>query len=1137
MKRIYSLLILSLLFFTSNQINGQNIGDTVKVQVLDYSNSSRSVIANFPTSSLTFEKVIMRYAMRCKNGLISPPISGQTNIGCGEWDYSCNTYITDSTKADSTSNSIARYVIFPDTNTSGIYSTTPTWNGIPAIQSLVSLQSIISEDTAVIGNGNSIDSMLFNPIGSGGKNYVLLTSSELLSGGLVTGDIDGLSFSNLNLASDLSQLKIKIKHTPLTHLSHVDSSDFINLQEVYFHDYSAIVGTNRVQFHSPFNWDGSSNLLVELTYKPGSISNAMHIASQTASQTELITTSNDYALELVPNNYVEASSYFGISGGGTRTIEAWIKTSLAGDEIVSWGTDANAQKFIFRLDPTGKLRVEVNGGNIIGTRLLNDNKWHHVAVTFSGGSMFNFKLYVDGVRDLPTGVTNIIVNTGQNLPVQISRGFHGRYWTGQIDNVRIWSTELADSTIANWRYETVATNHPNYSSLELEYNIDSKSSIITDNSPHNRDATYFAQNTFYTAFGESHFKEFSSSTTKPNLELFQGNYNLTVSNDTLVDTTFSDPFIINENTIYSKAGTVFSDSIGITTANYWPQNNLLFNLNGSVASATASPNTIQINKTDLSYFKRSASKLEIMSFVTPYGINLDLGIGGKAWYFDVSDFLPVLSGNRKISLERGGQNQEEMDIQFLFIVGTPPRDVKSIDQIWPVSITPYASITNDAFFAPKTLKLDTSAKQFKIRSVITGHGQEGEFIPRNHFINVNGGPIEFNRNVWSECAGNPIFPQGGTWIYDRAGWCPGAPSDLTEYDITSLIGTADTVQVDYGVSTASGDSRYIVNNQLVSYGDANFNLDARITEVFSPTNHIQFGRNNPVCNGSEIEIQNSGATPITSMQIEYWVNSGPKATYNWSGTLNFMDKATVSLPTITDFWSRLNNGNNQFFAKILSTNGQSDQYATNDSISRSFSASEVFASNFILEFITNAAGSQSSYNVTDENGGVLVQRTGLGNNTTYIDTFNLTTGCYSINVFDTNNDGLSFFANNSGDGSVKIKNLTGSTLKTFEPGFGDGFKYSFTIATTIGIDEIDLSESISLYPNPATSTITLETTGMAESDWHIFDRMGRKISSGTTTTNHHSKAQIIIENYASGIYYLRLTNGVTSMVKQFVVTQ
>lgn len=84
MKRIYSLLILSLLFFTSNQINGQNIGDTVKVQVLDYSNSSRSVIANFPTSSLTFEKVIMRYAMRCKNGLISPPISGQTNIGCGE---------------------------------------------------------------------------------------------------------------------------------------------------------------------------------------------------------------------------------------------------------------------------------------------------------------------------------------------------------------------------------------------------------------------------------------------------------------------------------------------------------------------------------------------------------------------------------------------------------------------------------------------------------------------------------------------------------------------------------------------------------------------------------------------------------------------------------------------------------------------------------------------------------------------------------------------------------------------------------------------------------------------------------------------------------------------------------------------
>lgn len=1137
MKKIYFLLLLSIFLFSTNS-NGQNIGDTIIVPVLDYSNPSRNVVANFPTNSaLTFEKVIMRYAMRCKNGLISPPISGQTNLGCGEWDYSCNTYITDSTTADSSISNINRYIIFPDTNSSGIYSTTPTWNGVPTVQSLVSLQSIISEDTATIGTGNSIDSMLFNPNGNGGKNYILMTSAELLTGGLVSGNIDGLSFSNLAGNSGISQLKVKIKHTNLTNLANPDSADFRNLQEVYFQNYATSNGANRVQFHSPFSWNGTSNILVELTYKPSSTSSTLQVESHIKTQAELITTSNDYSLDLAPNNYVEANSYFGISGSNSRTVEAWIKTGVTGKDIVSWGTNSSGQKFIFRLDGSGKLRVEVNGGSIIGTTVLNDNKWHHVAMTFNGATMYNFKFYVDGVRDMPTAITNTTVNTGQSLPVQISKGFHNRYWDGQVDNVRIWSTELPVAAIADWRYKKVAASHPNYSSLELEYNIDAKSGSITDNSSNNRNATYYSQNTFTTFFGESHFKEFSTSTIKPNLNLFQGNYNLTVSSDTLIDTTYFDPFIVNENTIFPKFGTVFSDSIGVVTTNYWPQNNVLLDLNGSVVSTTSSASTLQLTNSSLPYFRRSASKLEIMSFVTPYGINLDLGIDGKAWYFDVSDFLPVLNGPRRITLERGGQNQEEMDIQFYFIVGTPPREVKQLTQLWPVSSTAYASILNNSFFAPTTVNLDTSARQFKIRSVITGHGQQGEFIPRNHFININGGPIEFTRSVWSECAENPIFPQGGTWIYDRAGWCPGAPSDLTEYDITSLIGSADTVQVDYGVTTASGDSRYIVNNQLVSYGNPNFNLDGRIIEVISPTNHIQFGKANPVCNGSEIEIQNSGATIITSMQIEYEINNGVKSTYTWTGNLNFLDKATVALPTPANFWSSLSNGNNTFSARILSTNGVADQYVHNNSITREFSASDVLFSNFILEFTTNAAGFQSSYNVRDENAAVLMQRSGLASNTTYRDTFNLTTGCYSINVFDSNDDGLSFFGNSNGNGSVRIKNLTGSTIKIFEPNFGDGFKHSFTIPTTVGIEEIYLSKSISVYPNPTNSFLTVETTGLQNSDWNIFDGMGRRITSGVTTNQHHAKTQIEVNNYAAGIYYLHINQGNKTVVKKFTVTR
>jgi hypothetical protein len=33
----------------------------------------------------------------------------------------------------------------------------------------------------------------------------------------------------------------------------------------------------------------------------------------------------------------------------------------------------------------------------------------------------------------------------------------------------------------------------------------------------------------------------------------------------------------------------------------------------------------------------------------------------------------------------------------------------------------------------------------------------------------------YQHNLWrSDCATNPCSPQGGTWPYNRAGWCPGA---------------------------------------------------------------------------------------------------------------------------------------------------------------------------------------------------------------------------------------------------------------------------------------------------------------------------------------------------------------------------
>ena len=379
MRKIYSLSILLSIFAVSSLFS-QNTGDTIVVNVLNYQSTTRDVVANFPTNpNLTFEKVIMRYAMRCKGGLIST--GAQRNLGCGEWDYSCNTYIEDPTKVDSSAATIDRYSIYPDTNSSGTYSSTPTWYGTPLIQQAVSLQNVINEDTASIGTGSIVDSSIINLNNNGGKTYLLLTAGELNSAGLIAGAINRFSFTNLGNASTLLNCKLKIKETNLNTLSYPDSTEFRNMQEVYYHNYTAAPGINRLAFHTPFIWNGTSNLLIELSYKGNSNGNNLQLACHATNNIQTIASSNDLAFNFFPSNYIEANTYKGIDSTNTRTIEAWIKTSVAGKEIVSWGTNSSGRKFTFRLDASGKLRVEVNGGSIIGTRVLNDDKWHHVAIT------------------------------------------------------------------------------------------------------------------------------------------------------------------------------------------------------------------------------------------------------------------------------------------------------------------------------------------------------------------------------------------------------------------------------------------------------------------------------------------------------------------------------------------------------------------------------------------------------------------------------------------------------------------------------------------------------------------------------------------------------------------------------------
>ncbi|MCA9246764.1 MAG: NPCBM/NEW2 domain-containing protein, partial [Planctomycetales bacterium] len=158
------------------------------------------------------------------------------------------------------------------------------------------------------------------------------------------------------------------------------------------------------------------------------------------------------------NDEIVLTGYQGITGRDPRTVTAWVQTTAQNNAIVAWGNNANAQKFVFRLNDNagngqvGALRLEVNGGFIIGTTDLRDGQWHHVAVTWENDGSPNVVdalLYVDGQLETVSGQQGNNLNTAANADVRIGNDplTGGRNWNGKLDDVAIFGAALSQAEI------------------------------------------------------------------------------------------------------------------------------------------------------------------------------------------------------------------------------------------------------------------------------------------------------------------------------------------------------------------------------------------------------------------------------------------------------------------------------------------------------------------------------------------------------------------------------------------------------------------------------------------------------------------------------------------------------------------
>ena len=156
---------------------------------------------------------------------------------------------------------------------------------------------------------------------------------------------------------------------------------------------------------------------------------------------------------------VNISGYKGVTGTNARTMSAWVKleedTPQQNRSIMSWGQDAGGKKWNFRVQNSngtdGAIRVEVNGGFIVGSTDLSDGMWHHVAATWEDDGTPNVTdilLYVDGALESVSAQQGKVIDTASSKDVQLGRDHENRRMMGWLDNAQIYDVALSAEQIA-----------------------------------------------------------------------------------------------------------------------------------------------------------------------------------------------------------------------------------------------------------------------------------------------------------------------------------------------------------------------------------------------------------------------------------------------------------------------------------------------------------------------------------------------------------------------------------------------------------------------------------------------------------------------------------------------------------------
>ncbi|MFN6378572.1 MAG: MopE-related protein [Flavobacteriales bacterium] len=377
------------------------------------------------------------------SSLQNPTISGVSSANTGLYNF--------------TATSVAGCVSLPSSVNVEVFSTPPTPTITPSTATICNGGSVALSATTsgVNGNviqgsgastttGNSTSGTLGpNPLQNfygGSKQQMLFTAAELTALGFVPGtriNSIGIHMNTVSTAYALQNLVVKVGHTSATELGTAWVSGLTTVRPAA--SYTPNTGVNVLTFTTPFFWNGTSNLVVEINYSNNNTGASSTFNTATFDNTGTIVTTRFYRADSQTAALVDA---FVGAPSFTYTARNRVTFNTTTSYTYAWTpttglTPANGVGASVTAAPNANTVYTVTATNLIGcsstnTRAVNVNPRPTAAIS--------------GTATICAGTTatlSLIVTGSSTISGQLSDGTN---FSGSAPNISVSVTPSVETT-------------------------------------------------------------------------------------------------------------------------------------------------------------------------------------------------------------------------------------------------------------------------------------------------------------------------------------------------------------------------------------------------------------------------------------------------------------------------------------------------------------------------------------------------------------------------------------------------------------------------------------------------------------------------------------------------------------------